>query len=242
MREARAAPAPPGQLSRRASEAALAVAAALFMAPAHATQPACEGAVGDAIPSARIVAVDRVYFVANASAPRPSCPSPEPACRLKPFLVRGDEVLVAPSNGPYLCATFKSRQGVETRGWLPAAALSVAPPKAFSALDWVGAWRRGKDGFIDIESRGDKIVVRGQATWTSATTTNTGDLSGEGIPRDGVLAIGYDPAKSTSPPNADSGECAARLEIGASRLFVEDNGNCGGLNVSFNGVYDRARK
>ena len=55
------------------------------------------------------------------------------------------------------------------------------------------------------------------------------------------LAFGYDSARFALPsPEAAKDACAARLSLYGRYLFVEDNGGCGGMNVSFAGVYVRA--
>jgi hypothetical protein len=70
---------------------------------------------------------------------------------------------------------------------------------------------------------------------------NTGELTGSGKPRGQVLAIGYDPDRSAFPPSEHEAPdiCAAQLELHGRYLMVEDNGRCGGLNVSFTGLYVR---
>jgi hypothetical protein len=70
---------------------------------------------------------------------------------------------------------------------------------------------------------------------------NTGELNGSGKPRGQVLAIGYDPDRSAFPPSEHDAPdiCAAQLELHGRYLMVEDNGRCGGLNVSFTGLYVR---
>ena len=60
-------------------------------------------------------------------------------------------------------------------------------------------------------------------------------------PQGQVLAIGYDPDRSEFPPadDAASDVCAAKFELYGRYLLVEDNGRCGGVNVSFSGLYVR---
>src|SRR5262249_62271402 len=67
--------------------------------------------------------------------------------------------------------------------------------------------------------------------------------SGKGRRRGWTLAIGYDPDKSDFPPGKDQPpeDCAAKLEPYGRDLVVEDNGGCGGLNVSFTGTYVRVK-
>src|SRR5262249_44390967 len=46
----------------------------------------------------------RFHFIAGKSERMPACPSAESACRLKAYVVPGDEVLVEATEAPYLCA------------------------------------------------------------------------------------------------------------------------------------------
>jgi hypothetical protein len=89
----------------------------------------------------------------------------------------------------------------------------------------------------------------GSATWGSGDpqrikrgAVHTGELEGAFRPRSRVLAISYDPDRSGFPPAEDAASevCAAKLELVGRYLVVEDNGRCGGVNVSFNGLYVRA--
>ncbi len=186
----------------------------------------------------------RVNFLANP-AQRPGCPSAATACGLKAFLVPGDEVLAIAGDGPYVCAAFKSPRGVETNGWLPRAALSFAPPKPATAQEWAGQWRRDGEAEIVLRNRGDEVEASGQATWGGSDpqrvrtgAVNTGEIGGSGKPRDRTLTLGYADSGAPPPPNAP--DCAARLRLFGRYLVVEDNGACGGLNVSFSGIYVRA--
>jgi hypothetical protein len=104
----------------------------------------------------------RVSFIANPGERMRDCPSAKSSCRLKAFLVPGDDVLVIARDGPYVCATFKSPQGVETSGWLPKAALAVLAPKTISAQAWDGKWRDGVEAEIVLKSHGDEVEVRGE--------------------------------------------------------------------------------
>ena len=48
------------------------------------------------------------------------------------------------------------------------------------------------------------------------------------------------PIDQAPAEDAASEACAAKLELVGRYLVVEDNGRCGGVNVSFNGLYVRA--
>jgi hypothetical protein len=212
---------------------------------AHAGPAGCE------LAPARVATKDpRVYFVAGANARASACPSAASACRLRAYVMPGDEVLVDPTDGPYLCAFFKSQGGTETRGWLPRALLELVPAAPVPARQWDGNWQRDREAQIVIKSRGDEVEVSGSAMWGSYDPervrrggVHVGELSGTGRPRGQTLAIGYDPDRSAFPPSQDQAPdaCAAKLDLYGRYLVVEDNRGCGGLNVSFTGTYVRVK-
>jgi hypothetical protein len=199
---------------------------------------------------ARVVTKEaKLYFVSSPRKQAPECPSGASACRLKAYLVPGDEVLTNATDEPYFCARFKSQSFVETIGYLPRAALEIVPLEHPSIQKWNGTWRRDSEAEIVLKAGGDEVTVSGNATWGASDpqrvkrgAVNTGELDGSFRPRGQVLAIGYDPARSGSPPTDDTAAdiCAAKIELYDRYLLVEDNGKCGGLNVSFNGLYVRA--
>jgi hypothetical protein len=98
-----------------------------------------------------------------------------------------------------------------------------------------------------IKSHEDELQVTGTATWQSSVPsvqpgyyeTQTGELDDSGKPKGQVLAIGYDPDRSAFPPTEDGARCAAKLELYGRYLKVTDNFSCGGMHVTFTGVYVR---
>jgi len=226
-----------------------AIILACGVAAAHADPVSCEQ---NNVALARVVTSEaRVHFIAGRSERTPSCPSAESGCRLKAYLVPGDEVLVDTADGPYVCAYFKSQGGIETRGWLPRAAIQITPPEPAAPRQWDGKWQRDRDAQIVIKSSRDELEVSGNAMWGSRDpqrvkrgAVHVGELSGRGRPRGQMLALGWDPDRSGFPRPQDQAPdgCAAKLELYGRYLVVEDNGGCGGLNVSFTGIYVRATK
>jgi hypothetical protein len=228
----------------------------LFVVAADAASLKCEDWNEDTpnqVALARVFTTQtRLHFIAGPDKRRPACPSLGSSCKLKAFLVPGDEVLVnVTEEGPYVCATFKAQNGILTRGFLPRAALQLSSSEQVSAQQWTGKWRRDSEAEIVINSRDDKVEVSGTATWGDSDpqrvkkgAIHTGELNGSGRPRGEVLAIGYDPERSAFPPpeNEAPDICAAQLELHGRYLLVEDNGRCGGLNVSFTGLYVRIAK
>jgi hypothetical protein len=230
---------------------ALSLPAMFFMCctvAAHAGPVDCEQ---NKVAPARVVGKEaHVNFIAGPSKRMSSCPSAESACRLKAYVIPGDEVLVDATDAPFVCTFFKSQGGTETRGWLPRAALQIVPPQPAPAQQWVGNWRRDREAQIVITAHQDDVQVSGNALWGSYDpqrvkrgAIHVGELNGNGRPRGQELAIGHDPDRSAFPPARDAApeDCAAKLELYGRYLVVEDNGGCGGLNVSFTGIYVRVK-
>jgi hypothetical protein len=198
---------------------------------------------------ARVVAKEaKVHYISGARKGA-ECPSAANACRLKAYLLPGDEVLTNAGDDPYVCARFKSESFIETMGWLPRAALEIVPSAHPSVQKWDGRWRRDSEAEIVIKSHGDDVTVSGNATWGGSDAQrvkvgaiNTGELEGTFRPRGQLLAIGYNPDRSGFPPAEDAAPdiCAAKLALYDRYLIVEDNRKCGGLNVTFTGLYVRA--
>lgn len=88
---------------------------------------------------------------------------------------------------------------------------------------------------IDVQLLGDgRVRVQGDATWVGNPKTgnvNTGQI-------DGTFALNGDKVIY----NDDGGDQGCRFTMTFTRdllIVTDDNGNCGGLNVSFDGRYKR---
>ena len=100
-------------------------------------------------------------------------------------------------------------------------ALPAPPPSS-----WVGTWT-GPTGALRIAEAAGALTVKGDATWHgSQGNVHTGEL-------DGPLQVDGDALVYRKDG------CEAHLGRDGSRLWVSDNLKCGGLNVSFEGGYQR---
>jgi hypothetical protein len=189
----------------------------------------------------------KVNFVAGPSKKAPNCPSSDAACRLKAFVTPGDEALIEASDATFVCATYVSARGTGTTGLLPRQAIQTVTPDSSAGAKWDGVWRRAEAKIV-LKSRGDVVKISGSATYGAEDAervkrgaVNLGELDGEAKPRGNTLALGYDPDRSADLPNPEAAKdsCAARLVLYGRYLVVEDNLGCGGMNVSFSGVYVR---
>lgn len=167
------------------------------------------------------------------------CPGVQ--CETTAYVMAGDIVVTGAKKGDWVCAIFPNRLG-GTVGWLPmqrlaAVAVNTNPPLAM----WAGRWQMHKDASIDIKIAGGKLAVSGQAFWIgSPTNVHDGELTGSNRPSGNLLTL-PSPDDLDSLESADNPEyvCAATLRLIGPYLVVQDNSHCGGLNVSFSGVYRR---
>jgi len=172
----------------------------------------------------------RAYFYGEEE----GCPSPAARCRQKAYLIPGDEVLTSRTFGEWVCAWYQPARGPETVGWLPANMLLRAEfvdPIPLAA--WLGTWNFYRNEVrLKPGRRAGALSVAGDATWMGVNPENVhvGELSGEAEPSYNVLKLGADPE-----------DCQATLRLVGSYLVVSDNKQCGGVNVTFDGVYRRKR-
>lgn len=191
----------------------------------------------------------RVFFVRGAEG-GPECPAETPACRAASFVVPGDVVLVAGQEGRFACVAFANAKGVNTLGLLPAATLSPvtdAPDGPGHEESWLGTWSRIEATIAIKPAASGALTVHGDATWGGEDPVrvrnggvHTGEVGGTASPdAAGVLEFA-DGDKATLPYNpADKMLCSIRMLRRGPYLVVSDNMACGGLNVSFAGLYRR---
>ncbi len=196
----------------------------------------------------------RLPFYQNRTEKTPQCPAEVDKCQLKSFLVPGDLVLVGPAMDDFACAHFISPNARvvkerfrETIGFVPLSELKEIRRPTTPGSDWHGTWRRSAEAEITIAPEtGGKLKVQGSATFGALDpermrrgAVNVGELEGTvAPPRTNMIALG-DGWDGNAPMGDDRSECRARLRLFAPYLVVEDNGGCGGNNVSFTGVYIR---
>jgi hypothetical protein len=169
---------------------------------------------------------ERAHFWGDDGA----CPNgPAAECRLKSYLVGGDEVIVSRRYGAFVCAWFQPRKGPETVGWLPAESVAVgerAPEPSLAA--WAGEWEF-YENLVEIKRgrRAGELTLAGQAYWKGlGDNVHVGEINATLAPRNGELLVRDD-------------TCRVSLRLVGPYLVVDDNNECGGANVTFDGVYRR---
>jgi len=145
-------------------------------------------------------------------------------------------VITGTKTGAYICAFFPSRNGgsagyVRQDEIAPQSLPASLPPAA-----WNGTWLDG-DNRIVLRADDGRLTASGTAYWPSANPSprqrpggpNLGEMSGTATPNGNtVVFAGNNPA-----------DCRVTLTLLPPFLLAADNMNCGGMNVSFAGVYRR---
>ena len=200
-------------------------------------------------------AAQRVHFIENLSTAKPFCPADIEACRRRGFVVPGDTVIAGPTINGLVCVSYvapnvKRAKGryPESSGFLPESALQVQPSASPRMEEWLGDWSRSSEAEIKIKmGRTGQFNIDGNAFWGALDPgrverggVNTGEFGYNGMPKGNMIAVGegYD---GTKPFGDDRSECRVKLQLFGRYLVVEDNMACGGMNVSFTGIYVRLK-
>ncbi|MEH3143809.1 MAG: hypothetical protein PGN34_00250 [Methylobacterium frigidaeris] len=195
----------------------------------------------------RVVAAERTAFVRDGLA-QPGCPEAGARCRERAYLVQGDPVLLGERRGAYLCVSYPSaRSGLERTGWLPAAAVAADPSAPEPASGWFGTWKRA-EAWIGITAgkAAGALAIAGSATWGAGDPDrvrrggiHTGEIEAEAAPAAGALSFAMGESATLPVEKGDADDCKVWMRRVGPWLVVDDNLRCGGVNVSFRGVYGR---
>jgi hypothetical protein len=161
---------------------------------------------------------------------REDCPAGK-SCVSKSYVVAEDEVLISRIyNSDWGCAWYVPRKGSPTVGWIATNRLDFLPGSLnLSAQDWLGKWKYF-DNVITISKGGNgELAVTGNAVWKGlGDNVHVGEVDQAGKPVGNFLKLG-------------GSECKVTLRLVAQYLVASDNMMCGGLNVSFSGVYKKVK-
>jgi hypothetical protein len=174
---------------------------------------------------------DKIHFHGDDNA---RCPD-DAACRLKTYVIPGDEVIISRTSGKFACSWFQPRKGAETVGWIETDRLAwQADARPPAMRDWLGEWR-AQDNRIRISKSKEAglLAIQGEATWGSGAGTHTGELDYDAKPSADKMKFG---------DGTDELDCQVAMQLVGKLLVVGDNLHCGGANVSFSGIYQRRPK
>lgn len=193
--------------------------------------------------------VKRLHFIVSPNAAAPECPARADKCRSSAFLVPGDEVLVTwPAENGLVCAHYISPEGKLTSGWLDKEAMAIQShgPLGFESTDAHGTWVNGlANATISISPGGPGyILVDGDAT-RGPPSYNTGSFAGPAYVGEGAHGpvAGYEAehyrgeTPAGTPPEGAHSSCRIRFRFAGHYLLVDDNQACGGMGVTFSGIY-----
>jgi hypothetical protein len=219
------------------------MAALLLALPASAQEPPPD-IPAPRIPDYHLAKVrpgDRVYFYHTEQVE--GCPALTDACRRKGYVLPGDLVLVSGTKGPLAYVDYV-KDGKWSAGWVKNTALLDVPIPPVSFSSWLGTWSWNTldQDSASLEIKRDRqagfISVHGFAFWTGRVfgaghqrALHDGELEDRGLPNGRHIVFGKD-AKGY-------GDCRVDMELIGPYLVADDNNQCGGLNVTFSGVYSR---
>ncbi|MBT9185572.1 MULTISPECIES: hypothetical protein [Pectobacterium] len=182
---------------------------------------------------AKITAVhgDKVHFYDDDI--RNGCPDNKAACQSKTSLKAGDRVLVAQEKNGWSCVWHFGKKS-EFVGWVESAYLKKQPIKTADINTWLGTWRNFGDSITITRGKNGTLNLRGRAIWHGGRSSY-----GEQIAHFGSFSASATPNGNRLQWNdsRDVIECSGVMQLINGNLIVEDNGQCGGMNVRFNGIY-----
>lgn len=191
----------------------------------------------------------RAYFLKGEEAL--GCPAATQACRAQAFLVPGNRVILGATRGIFVCADYVGARGADRAGWLPLDAVvrEAAPPVA--PADWLGRWSRQAEGDIAITpAPGGALAIRGDASFGGSDparvrrgAVNMGSIEARVVPQGASLsfAMGSGAKEALTLPveKGDPTDCKVWMRRLGPWLPVDDDHACGGMNVTFRGIYRR---
>lgn len=242
---------------RKASMMGAVVSLALVSSGAAMAAEGCDAlpdlATADAMTTALVrQGVAKSYFYKGPPTFKAAaCPAFSDACRDTAYVVAGDRVIVSGSTGDFLCAHFvaprkrgdKTYQEIVRSGWLTGADLAPEPPP--KPVAWTGAWSRVEATIaISAGSAPGTLNIKGDATFGAMDpdrvkrgAVNMGEISGVVTPKDSALSFAMGDKGAIPIASADKSDCKVWMRRVGPWLLVDDNQQCGGMNVSFRGLY-----
>lgn len=175
----------------------------------------------------------RVYF---ADAPDKAGECPSKRC---PYVTPGDQVVVTDTLGAAACATFTSKSGRATTGWLPTERLKATDPKP---AEWAGYWGDAERS-ITIRADGAKLAIDGRLSIQQGGPAFSGAFKAQIGVAGSLLAFATDAkGREVAYDKAGAGACKVKLVLAGPVLLVHDEGCVGvGSPVTFEGSYTRRK-
>lgn len=187
----------------------------------------------------------RVYFLRNPDG-RNGCPDASAACRDKAYLVLGNQVIAGPAGKDFTCVDYLGAKGSDRAGWVASSSLERLPPATVGDADWAGTWKQVEATIVVKPAGQGRLKLKGDATYGALDpdrvkrgAVNIGSFEADIAARGPTLAFD-DTTKGTVPvEQGDESDCKVWMRRLGPYLLADDNNNCGGMNVTFRGVYTR---
>lgn len=167
------------------------------------------------------------------------CPDKD-GCKQSGYLINGDKVLITPEINAWVCVYYLGKSN-DYAGYVPKENINYIPYSLKPKLsNWFGVWKSLGGEYanslnITLDEKG-RLQVNGQAYWYGGQNSFNEDIVHVGQ----VSACAKPEAnKLTIKEGDDEFSCKLNLELLSTFLVVSDNGNCGGMNVRFNAVYQQ---
>jgi len=154
-------------------------------------------------------------------------------CRLKSYLIPGSEIIVTRSFGDYACSWFQPRKGTETVGWIKLENLEwIEINKNPAQRNWLGDWRYPNSWIVISKSKKlNLLAIRGDSVFDrGGGNVHVGEFDNAAKPTGYKLELSNDD------------DCEVSMQLLGKYLIVSDNFKCGGVNVTFRGVYQKKVK
>ncbi|MCB8837428.1 hypothetical protein [Aurantimonas sp. VKM B-3413] len=157
--------------------------------------------------------VKRAHFVDISCKDGEDCPK-----ELKAYLVPGDTVLASePFRGAF-CVYYGAKGRALKAGYMTEDVIQPAKPKA---AEISGTWAMD-DNTLTFRKSGGGLEVSGAAQYGD----NSGELKAPAKLKGGKLT-------------ATDGTCTISGRLRGPYLVIDESDNCGGMNVSFMGIYTK---
>jgi uncharacterized protein YecT (DUF1311 family) len=163
------------------------------------------------------------------------------SCKNRVPIDRAERWFAGAKLGGWVCVT-----NGKVSGWTPSEQLDEAPLPRTGPDEWTGKWVHeygSAEVRIGAGREGKTLEVTGTAEWRASADAvpHLGEIDDKGAIVANRLDLG-DPRCldfAYEQTHDECIDCVARLMLINGRLFVKDNHHCGGMNVNFDGIYDR---
>jgi hypothetical protein len=173
-------------------------------------------------------------YTKDSSVSAKDCPAQKTECELKPNLNRGNKVIIIKQYKDFSCVWSPSKDGI-VYGWIPTKLLKNSKPaEVTDSKDWLGKWYMPHTQINFSKGKQlSQLIIKGNSQWKGEGQgqVNTGELENKTVELN----------KNEATVNADGCQIYFRL-VNRANLLAVDNGQCGGLNVSFGGLYTRVKR